>query len=210
MTGAAASPVLDADGLRQVFLEPGGLYCSAEPVVIRTVLGSCIAVCLVDHHGRAAGMNHYVLPSSLDGQPGLRYGDFAIEQLILRMNWLGCRVGDLRAKIFGGAAVLPFGDAEDTVGTKNVTIAVEWLRSRSIPIVARRTGGEHGLLIRLYTATGVVMVRSIVRSGGHSTNKRLATYDSHAPFVAGASDLLAQAGDLWKPLDPRAKESGVL
>jgi chemotaxis protein CheD len=44
--------------------------------------------------------------------------------------------------VFGGAAVLPFGVAEDTVGTKNVNIALEWLGSRSIPVVPRRIGGE--------------------------------------------------------------------
>ncbi len=169
-----------ADGLPQVFLEPGALYCTARPAVIRTVLGSCVAVCLVDRNGHAAGMNHYVLPS---GQATLRYGDVAIEQLSLKMYRLGCRLGDLRAKVFGGAAVLPYGAAEDTVGTKNVGIALEWLRIHSIPIVARRTGGENGLLIRLYTATGRVMVRPIAASAGRSADRsagdRIAIHDSH-------------------------------
>jgi chemotaxis protein CheD len=168
-------PRRGADGLPQVFLEPGGLYCTAKPAVIRTVLGSCVAVCLVDRHGRAGGMNHYVLPS---GQSSLRYGDIAIEHLILKMCRFGCGVGDLRAKVFGGAAVLPFGVAEDTVGTKNVNIALEWLCNRSIPVVARRTGGENGLLIRLYTATGRVMVRPIGGVVGGLAAARIETHDS--------------------------------
>jgi chemotaxis protein CheD len=169
------------ESLRQVFLEPGALYCTANPAVIRTVLGSCVAVCLIDRHGRAAGMNHYVLPS---GQSSLRYGDIAIEQLVVKMGRLGCKIDDLRAKLFGGAAVLPYGAAEDTIGSKNVDTALAWLRSQSIPVVARRTGGENGLLIRLYTATGRVMVRPILSSAGKSTNGRIATHDSRDGGVA--------------------------
>jgi chemotaxis protein CheD len=173
-----------ADGLRQVFLEPGALHCTNKPSVIRTVLGSCVAVCLIDRHCRAAGMNHFVLPT---GQPTLRYGDIAIDHLIHKMGRLGCNIGDLRAKVFGGAAVLPYGVAEDTVGTKNVDLALEWLRSRSIPVMARRTGGENGLLIRLYTATGRVMVRPIASGGGRIAPGRIATHDSRENGIADNS-----------------------
>jgi chemotaxis protein CheD len=173
-----------ADGLPQIFLEPGALHCTAKPAVIRTVLGSCVAVCLVDRDSRAAGMNHYVLPNNPGGQPSLRYGDVAIEQLIIKMSRFGCGVGDLRAKVFGGAAVLPFGVAEDTVGTKNVAIALDLLRKFSIPILARRTGGENGLLIRLYTASGRVMVRPIAASTGRPAAGRNAIHDSRAGTVA--------------------------
>jgi chemotaxis protein CheD len=181
MTNAFVDPRRGPDGSRQIFLEPGGLCCTHKPAVIRTVLGSCVAVCLVDRHNRAAGMNHFVLPT---GQASLRYGDIAIEQLIIKMVRLGCGLNDLRAKVFGGAAVLPFGVAEDTVGTKNVNIALEWLRNRSIPIVARRTGGESGLLIRLYTATGRVMVRPISGAVGRIDAGRIATHDSHKTGLA--------------------------
>jgi hypothetical protein len=50
--------------------------------------------------------------TAMSGQSSLRYGDIAIERLILKMSRLGCGTGDLRAKVFGGAAVLPFGVAE--------------------------------------------------------------------------------------------------
>jgi chemotaxis protein CheD len=186
MRKTAAHPRLNPDGLRQIFLQPGDLYCSAEPAVIRTVLGSCVAVCLVDRHGRGAGMNHYVLPSSPGGQSSLRYGDVAIEQLVVKLSRLGCDLADLRAKVFGGAAVLPFGVVEDTVGTKNVAIAIEWLRQRSIPVVARRTGGENGLLIRLYTATGRVMVRPIAAASGRLVEGRNAIHDSRTGDGAAA------------------------
>jgi chemotaxis protein CheD len=154
-------PPHGAKPLPQAFLTPGTLYCGAEPAVVSTVLGSCVAVCLVDRHHRAAGMNHFVLPYNPTGENSLRYGDVALERLRARMAELGCHPGDLRAKVFGGAAVLPFGDAGDTVGTKNVRTAVEWLREQSIPVLAQRTGGTNGLLVRFHTGTGRVLVRKI-------------------------------------------------
>ncbi|AEO47924.1 chemotaxis protein CheD [Rhodospirillum rubrum] len=153
------SPMVNS--MPKPFLTPGTLYCGAAPAVISTVLGSCVAVCLIDRHNRAAGMNHFVLPHNPAGEDSLRYGDVALDRLHARMGELGCETKDLRAKVFGGAAVLPFGATGDSVGTKNVKIAIEWLHAQGIPTLARRTGGENGLLIRFYTATGRVLVRTI-------------------------------------------------
>ena len=73
----------------------------------------------------------------------------------------GERIGSLQAKIFGGAEVLPFGARGDTVGNQNVRIAFESLRRHCIPILTRCTGGHSGILIRLYSETGDVAVRSV-------------------------------------------------
>ena len=50
------------------------------------------------------------------------------------------------------------------VGAKNVTAALKCLRALDIEVVARRTGGKNGMLIRLFTATGDVLVRRIASS----------------------------------------------
>jgi chemotaxis protein CheD len=159
---AAQPPDPPQDTPRHIFLQSGTLYCGSEPTVASTVLGSCVAVCLIDRLNRGCGINHFVLPHSPNGELSLRYGDVAIERLADKMLRLGCDLSDLRAKLFGGAAVLPFAPGEDSVGTKNVKIAQEWLREHRIPIIAQRTGGKNGLLIRLFTATGRVLVRKVV------------------------------------------------
>jgi len=169
---------LSAKQLPQAFLTPGTLYCGAEPAVVSTVLGSCVAVCLVDRQNRGAGMNHFVLPHNPAGEDSLRYGDVALDRLLERMSRLGCSVGDLRAKVFGGAAVLPFGEASATVGSKNVEIAIDWLRHHSIPVMARRTGGKNGLLIRFYTGSGRVLVRKIESGLGIDISGTIPVHDS--------------------------------
>lgn len=168
-----------ADLPHRVFLTAGTLYCGAGPAVVSTVLGSCVSVCLVDRYHRAAGMNHYLLSSSPSGEDSLRYGDVALQRLLVQMARLGCTPKDLRAKVFGGAAVLGNGDAADTVGTRNVELAIDWLRGHSIAVVGRRTGGKEGLLVRLHTGSGKVLVRRIESMIGVDTAGPNQPYDSH-------------------------------
>ncbi len=144
-----------------VYLLPGALYCTHRPGVVSTVLGSCVAVCLWDGRRRIAGINHYVLPYTGAEQPSLRYGDFSIAQLLEAMRRLGGRIEDMEAKIFGGAAVIPIATIEGSVGDKNVKLALEHMADKGIPVVARRSGGRKGLLIRMSTRTGEVLVRPI-------------------------------------------------
>ena len=145
-----------------IFLPPGGICCPNEPAVVTTILGSCVAVCLWDKRQRIGGINHYLLPRCGSAPPSPRYGDVAFSRLLLAMQRAGCQDEHLRAKVFGGAAVLPFGAHADTVGTQNVDVALEVLRAQGIPVVARRTGGRRGLFLRFHTALGRVMVRELM------------------------------------------------
>jgi chemotaxis protein CheD len=153
----------------QVSLMQGDIVCSAAPRILATVLGSCVAVCLWDKRRGVGGMNHFVLPICPDGEKSTRYGDVAMDELETGILRLGCRFADLQAKVFGGAAVLPFGGGQ-TVGSNNVELALERLRLDRIRITARRTGGTHGQQIRFNTLTGEVLVRAI--SPGASSGPR--------------------------------------
>jgi chemotaxis protein CheD len=146
---------------RTIFLPPGGICCRSEPSVISTILGSCVAVCVWDREQANGGMNHFLLPRSNHSPISPRYGDVAVDRLLAQMEQLGCQMENLQAKVFGGAAVLPYGAHADTVGAQNVAVALEILQSLGIPVIARRTGGQCGLFIRFHTADGRVMVREL-------------------------------------------------
>lgn len=161
--GAAVTPPHDdaTPGLDAVFLSPGTLHCAALPSRVTTILGSCVAVCLWDSRLRFAGINHYLLPHRHDADPSLRFGDTAIEALLREMQLLGCQRASLQAKLFGGAAVLPSASGGDPVGDQNVRVALDMLCRHGVPVMARVTGGRSGMLIRLFTETGDVMVRRL-------------------------------------------------
>ena len=68
------SPARDVSALKaspvegEVTLYIGGVHASQEPMIIKTLLGSCIAVCLHDPVAHVGGMNHFMLPYGADGR----------------------------------------------------------------------------------------------------------------------------------------------
>ncbi len=151
---------------------PDTLYCSIcvgeihvarHPTVIRTVLGSCIAVCLYDPLSKVGGMNHYLLPHGpADGPDDLRYGRYAIPTLIERCVREGATADRLVAKIFGGGA-LQSNAAELTqrVGEANIAYATERLSDHKIAIASHDLGGRFARDIRFDTLTGGIKMRRI-------------------------------------------------
>jgi chemotaxis protein CheD len=153
---AAAAP-----GTATAFLTQGNIHCSPGRSLVTTILGSCVAVCLWDRVLRQGGMNHYVLPTGPNDPPSARFGDAAIDGLHRAMLRLGCRTERMTAKLFGGAAVLPFGAYGATVGSQNVQLALRRLQDYGIPVIARRTGGISGLWLRFDTGSGEILLRSL-------------------------------------------------
>jgi len=144
----------------EYYLFPSTLFAETLPHQVKTILGSCVAVCLFDqvlHHG---GINHYMLPWwNGNGMPSPKYGDIAIERLIEKMIFLGSKKGNLVAKIFGGANQLTYGKLEDTVGERNIVTAEKMLSEHGIRIIGRNTGGEIGRQIIFHTQTNQVFMK---------------------------------------------------
>lgn len=151
--------------LPQTFVPQGALCYAAVPSRLTTILGSCVSVCLWDRDSRSGGMNHFVLPSGPPDSVSLRYGDVAMDRLVARMLRGGATLKALEAKIFGGAAVLVPCRPESDIGQMNVLVAEAGLRRHGIRVTARRTGGQHGVLIHFFTETARVLVRPVSKDG---------------------------------------------
>ena len=161
-----ARPVskVPARGDRQsAYLLPGELHVSGEPCQIRTILGSCVAICLWDSRQRAGGMNHFLLPASREGEPASqRFADVATSVLLQKLSLLGCRPANLRAKIFGGAAMFQNRNRlAVSLGTQNVVAALHLMKSVGIPVAVQETGGTRGRKIIFNTDDGVVWCQPI-------------------------------------------------
>jgi chemotaxis protein CheD len=152
------------DELPAVYLHPGQIYASAEPSVVRTILGSCVAVCLFDAVACVGGMNHFLLPTrhAANGSD-LRYGNLATDRLIDLVIARGAEVTRLEAKLFGGATMVPtFGGGARLLSRQNVAVAREVLASHGIPVVAESVDGRRGRNLFFETHTGAAFVKEIV------------------------------------------------
>lgn len=157
----AAHPVPD------VFLAPGELVVVRSATNIRTIVGSCVAVCLWDVHRRVGGLNHYLLPRPLPGQTGdNRFGSVAIVHLIEEVCAAGGRPAGLQAAVVGGGSPLA-SITVGAVGDDNTAVALEVLNAYQIPVVRQETGGNHGRKLTFNPYTGELTV-SIVRGWASS------------------------------------------
>lgn len=155
---------MPALGERQnAYLLPGQLHGSAQPCQIRTILGSCVSICLWDQRQRVGGMNHFLLPASTEGKAAsLRFADVATKALLENLQRLGCRPRDLQAKIFGGSSMFQSQNRYAiSLGARNVAAALDLLKEAGIPVTAQETGGTQGRKIVFHTDNGMAWSRRI-------------------------------------------------
>jgi chemotaxis protein methyltransferase CheR len=145
-----------------VAIQSGGLFASAEPAVIRTVLGSCVAACVYDPEGRIGGMNHFMLPDGCESDwVPTRFGTHAMEALLGEVLKCGAERARLRAKIFGGAHVLRATGASNPIADNNIEFVRSFLGKARIPIQAESVGGDLPMQVRFETHTGRAFVRTL-------------------------------------------------
>lgn len=148
-----------------VTLRIGGVFASERPAVVRTVLGSCVAVCLYDPVSRVGGMNHYMLPSSQDAlhkEDPARYGLQAMEVLLGQMQKLGARRDRLVAKLFGGGHVLNQLQANAaSVPSRNIEFIRRYAEEEQLQVVSEDLGGQQARAVHFYTHTGRAMVKRL-------------------------------------------------
>ena len=159
----------EADALPGLYLLPGQLVVSPTPCAVRTILGSCVAVCLWDSTLQIGGMSHFVLPLQPAAQSVTesgRFGNVAIPTLIERLVELGSKRRNLSAKMFGGASIFAKSTAPDrgshhSVGTKNIEIAHRLLNEARIPVAATDLGGFRGRKVIFHVHDGAAWVRKV-------------------------------------------------
>lgn len=151
----------ESNGAAAVYLHPAQMHVATAPCAIKTLLGSCVAVCLWDAEARVGGVVHYLLPQGREGRAETgRYGNLAIPALIRATCALGGSVGALKAKIFGGAKVLPGLKPVNgpSLGDSNIAAARELLAAQNVPVVASDVGGERGRRLLFHVEDGSAWV----------------------------------------------------
>lgn len=101
-----------------------GQWHFGQGAMLRTLLGSCVAITLWHPAKQWGGMCHFLLPSRANrGQAALdgRYGDEAIEMLVQSIKRTGTKPGDYLAHLYGGADTMPDGmNVKFNVGQRNI------------------------------------------------------------------------------------------
>ena len=171
----------DLPEMPQYVIHPGERHAGKGTFLVSTLLGSCVSACLYDPVNKVAGMNHFLLanrrysrnmPESYT-EAG-RYGINSMELLINDMIHLGAEKKRIRAKVFGGGAVLGLVSHNNftCVGSVNERFIREFLKTEGIPIEAEDLGGEQGRIIKFRTDTYAVYRRFIMKPSTYIVEKK--------------------------------------
>jgi chemotaxis receptor (MCP) glutamine deamidase CheD len=138
------------------------------PAIIETILGSCVAAVFWHPESKVGAMCHAALPvcppsvaRSPDPTPGLRYVDYSLRYLLTRLKSKGIDPARLQVKLFGGANVLAYDPARQTVGRQNCLTAKRILQEEGLHLDASDLGGALGRVIYLRTDSGEVFLRRL-------------------------------------------------
>ena len=144
------------------FLQPGYIYVSQTPVLVSTVVGSCIAVLIYDRKHQAGGINHFRYPFTRDHRQATAvFGNVATVALINMLIENGAQIKHLEAQIIGGA-FNPDVSTQD-VGRENIRVARRVLARKAVRVVSEDVGGRQGRKVVFNTRTNEVAVLKVDR-----------------------------------------------
>ncbi len=171
----------DLIGLKNVYLHPGEACFSSKPIVVSTVLGSCLSVTMFSKKIKYAGISHCQLPycktcdnEGNDCADPFKYVSCTIKRMFKKFDELHINKYDIEVKLFGGADVLKTASPEkriSTIGRQNIEMAVNTLAKYNITPIVTDVGGDLGRKIIFFTETGEVFLNRLKNNGQNkSTN----------------------------------------
>ncbi|MCE2576833.1 chemotaxis protein CheD [Komagataeibacter sp. FNDCR2] len=134
----------------------GEVAISNDPaVILGTLLGSCISVCMFDPVAGVGGMNHFLLPEGGESHDAMamRFGVNSMGMLVSGILKAGGKRSRLLCKAFGGATVVP---SLGRIGQENIHFVMQYLADKEIPCVSQSLGGNQARRVRFWPTTGRV------------------------------------------------------
>jgi chemotaxis protein CheD len=134
-----------------------------SPHVLRTILGSCIGICIFERMKKVGGLAHILLPTDPTGKSNPeKYADTAIPLLVKSLLSQGAKREFLSAKIAGGASMFKFGANLQLgqIGERNIQKVKEILEELKIPIVDEDVGGSNGRVLDFFLEDGRLKIKA--------------------------------------------------
>lgn len=150
----------------EIYLHPNEIYWGDGETRIKTVLGSCIAVCMWHPGRKIGGMSHSLLPARRQseekrGKADPRFVDEAVELFASEVARAGLAPSEFKVKIFGGANLLLTNREEATIGEQNLATAHQALQRHGFFVFSQHTGGNETRNVALDLWSGETWLRRL-------------------------------------------------
>lgn len=160
-----------------IFLQPGEYFVADADYQIRTMLGSCVSITLWHPATRQGAMSHFLLPTRGASKPkqtlDARYGDEALNLMLIELQRLGIPTAQCQGKIFGGGNMFPesLRAGALNVGQRNGEAALTLLREHGIPVMSESLFGIGHRQIIFDVSNGDVWSHQVMPIGTESGDK---------------------------------------
>jgi len=154
-----------------IFLKPAELYINRGPALVKTVLGSCISVTMLNRRTGIAAMCHALLPLCRKKQgchdhcpEKYRYVGCVIPEMVQKILGFGIKKKEIEVKLFGGAETLGANKGQVSiapVGRQNVKEAVKAIQANQLWLKTTDVGGGYGRKILFDTHSGEILLRKL-------------------------------------------------
>jgi chemotaxis protein CheD len=159
---------------------PGEFFVSRDPMIVYTVLGSCISACIRDPVAGVGGMNHFMLPEPKEKAhdswgESTRYGSYAMESLINEILKRGGLKSRLEIKLFGAGKIY---EGKIDVGARNAEWVLSFLKTEGLASAKTDLGDVFPRKVYYFTDSGRVLMKKIERL------KNQTIYDRESEYAA--------------------------
>ena len=158
-----------------ITLKPAEMFVTERPTIVRTVLGSCVAVTMFAQRLGVSAICHALLPENvssaevhetheIERNSIYKYVNSVIPLMVKRLREYGVDPSELEVKLFGGADMMINEQAETRfrpVGKSNIDAVVQSMKKYNLQIKVSDVGGTLGRKILFYTHTGEVLLKRI-------------------------------------------------
>ncbi len=137
----------------------GEMRIDSHPKILKTVLGSCVALIIYDKVHRIGGLAHIFLPekkNNHNGEPDSKFADTAVPALINAVIEKGGRRNHLFAFMVGGGNVFKSFKKSNlpTVAELNIKMTKEAIQEAKIPLLGCDVGRDNGCKVTFDLSNG--------------------------------------------------------
>ena len=181
--------------------------------ILKTCVGSCVAVAMYDNQVRIGGLAHIMLPQASNekerNKPAI-YARSGIPLLLNKMINSGASKDNIIVAIAGGSLLLTDRKlgVELNIGRRNTNMVQESLSLAGIPILRQDTGGYFGRVLELKLSNGLINIRALKEKKQNDTKSEVIS-DFKLEDLKNRIDKLKPVPEIARMIISRIEYSGA-
>ncbi len=145
--------------INEIFVKIGEIATAKAPTILKTVLGSCVAIVLYDEINKIGGMIHIVLPKKRDEREYKEgwFADTGIPILIAKTKAKGANLNNIQGFVFGGNNAIRCERSANEplkIGENNILFVRNLLKEKNIKFEEHGTLQSYGTKVSFDLSSG--------------------------------------------------------